>query len=311
MNKDSKSLSILIPTYNDICMTLVKDLLDQCHDIVGLEFEILVGDDGSNAQATIDANRQIESLPHCRVIWRDKNSGRAAIRNFLAREAQYEWLLFIDSHMSIIDASFVEKYLTNTDSHDILYGGYKMVGDQDSHRGNLRWKYEMSCQEALTAENRAKNPYANFHTSNFCIPREVMFSHPLDERFTNYGYEDVLYGKTLKAAGIHIRHINNPVGFGRFEDNEKFLRKTEEALHTLHQFKTEIGEYSRMLTIIKKLKSYYLLWIPKYLHTLLRPLLKSNLTGNHPSLKAFDLYRMGEYLKIEEEISGENMISGV
>ena len=301
MKRNSKSLSILIPTYNDICVTLVRDLLDQCNDATGLDFEILVGDDGSTSKTSIDSNRQIDTLPHCRFIRRDENRGRAAIRNFLAREAQYAWLLFIDSHMSIIDAGFIEKYLSHADGDDILYGGYRVVGDEDAHRGNLRWKYEVSCQEALTAENRAKNPYANFHTSNFCIPREVMLSHPLDERFTHYGYEDVLYGKTLKEAGIHIRHINNPVGFGRFEDNVKFLHKTEEALHTLHQFREEIGDYSRMLTIIKKIKHYHLLWIPRYLHIPLRPLLRRNLTGKHPSLKAFNLYRMGEFLRLKIE----------
>ena len=192
MNKSSKSLSVLIPTYNDICVTLVQDLLDQCDDLKGLDFEILVGDDGSTSQAVIDANQKINTLPICRVIRRDKNSGRAAIRNFLAHEAQYDRLLFIDSHMSVIDADYIERYLGHADGDDILYGGYKVVGDKDTHRCNLRWKYEIACQETLTAENRARNPYANFHTSNFCIPREVMLSHPLDERFTQYGYEDVL-----------------------------------------------------------------------------------------------------------------------
>lgn len=299
MNKGTKSLSILIPTYNDICVTLVQDLLDQCKDVAGLHFEILVGDDGSTSQASIDANSKIANLPHCRFITCGKNRGRAAIRNFLAREARYEWLLFIDSHMSVINAAFIEKYLSHTVDDGILYGGYKIVGDEDAHRGNLRWKYEVSCEETLTAENRMKNPYANFHTSNFCIPCEVMRSHPLDERFTHYGYEDVLYGKALKMAGIPIRHIDNPVGFGRFEDNGKFLHKTEEALSTLYQFREEIGDYSRMLTIIKKMKRYHLLWIPRCLYALLRSFLSHNLTGKHPSLKAFDLYRLGYYLKIE------------
>lgn len=298
MDKSIKSISILIPTYNDICVTLVKDLLDQCIDIIGLDFEILVGDDGSTSQASIDANQEIDVLPHCKILRCTKNSGRATTRNFLARKAQYQRLLFIDSHMSVIDASFIDKYLQNANNDDILYGGYKVVGDEDGHIGNLRWRYEMSCRETLKAENRAKNPYANFHTSNFCIPRDVMLAHPLDERFTHYGYEDVLYGKTLREAGIQIRHIDNPVGFGRFEDNERFLHKTEEALHTLHQFREEIGDYSRMLTIIKRMKRNHLLWIPRGLYMLLHPLLLRNLKGKHPSLKAFNLYRMGFYLKI-------------
>ena len=89
MDKSIKSISILIPTYNDICVTLVKDLLDQCIDIIGLDFEILVGDDGSTSQASIDANQEIDVLPHCKILRCTKNSGRATTRNFLARKAQF------------------------------------------------------------------------------------------------------------------------------------------------------------------------------------------------------------------------------
>ena len=40
-------LSILIPTYNDDCRELVASLQQQADNISGLEYEILVADDGS------------------------------------------------------------------------------------------------------------------------------------------------------------------------------------------------------------------------------------------------------------------------
>ena len=60
------------------------------------EYEILVADDGRDL-STITANRKINEIENCRYIEREKNVGRSAIRNFLAKEAKYEWLLFIDS----------------------------------------------------------------------------------------------------------------------------------------------------------------------------------------------------------------------
>ena len=47
-------------------------------------------------------------------------------------------------------------------------------------------------------------------------------------------------GETLKENGYTITHIDNPVSFEDFEDNEHFVAKTEESLHTLHQFQSEL-----------------------------------------------------------------------
>lgn len=42
-----KELSILIPTFNDICVDLVQALARQCESIQRLKYEIIVADDGS------------------------------------------------------------------------------------------------------------------------------------------------------------------------------------------------------------------------------------------------------------------------
>ena len=80
------ALSILIPTYNDECVTLVDDLRQQAEQS-GIVFEILVGDDGSTDAEVIEKNRKICKWPHCHYLIQIQNIGRAAIRNFLAKEA--------------------------------------------------------------------------------------------------------------------------------------------------------------------------------------------------------------------------------
>ena len=97
-----QELSILIPTYNTKCAGLVKALHRQAMQIEGLKFEILVADDGStNQKTTTENNREISMLPHCSYLIRPTNSGRAAIRNYLAQSASSEWLLFIDCDVEI------------------------------------------------------------------------------------------------------------------------------------------------------------------------------------------------------------------
>ncbi len=79
-----------------------------------------------------------------------------------------------------------------------------------------------------------------------------MLRYPLDERFHQYGYEDVLWGKTLKENNITILHIDNALGYQNFIGNWAFIRKTEESLHTLYQFRKELEGYSKIITYAKK-----------------------------------------------------------
>ena len=55
-------LSILIPTYNYKCYTLVYDLRQQL-EASGVEYEIIVLDDGGKDQVVAIANHLINDLP--------------------------------------------------------------------------------------------------------------------------------------------------------------------------------------------------------------------------------------------------------
>ena len=59
MKQEQNALSILIPTYNYCCLSLVESLHAQATAQDGLSFEILVADDGSTDAATVSANRAI------------------------------------------------------------------------------------------------------------------------------------------------------------------------------------------------------------------------------------------------------------
>ena len=97
-----KALSILIPTYNDLCVNLV-DALRQQAEAADFAYEILVADDGSTDADVIARNSGINQWEHCQYLRQPKNIGRAAIRNYLAQTAQYDWLLFIDSDMTLAE----------------------------------------------------------------------------------------------------------------------------------------------------------------------------------------------------------------
>ena len=289
-----KDLSILIPTYNDLCVKLVGDLKQQV-EAAGIVYEILVGDDGSTDLSVMAENKEIVQWEHCQYLIQSQNIGRAAIRNLLAREAHYDWLLFIDSDMTVVQPDFISKYISQ-DKADVIDGGVSIGGDADALRGNLRYHYEKVSEHEHTVEIRQQNPYRDFHTANFLIRRDLMLSHPFDERFRYYGYEDVLFGKQLRADHIAITHIDNPMGFCTFESNPDFVSKTEEGLRTLHQFRDELRGYSRLLTLIEGIHIPLILSLIRLSHRLFGGLIRRNLCGSHPSTKLFSLYKLGYFL---------------
>jgi len=279
-----KNLSVLIPTFNDGCVELVTTLYQQA-EALGIGYEILVADDGSTDKAVVEENRQINGLSNCRLIEQPVNQGRAAIRNFLARQAKYPWLVFIDSDMVVCSEDYVRRY-AETAGSSVVDGGV-VIGQVI--QGNLRSLYEKAAEQEHTFEKRQLSPYQDFHTANFMIERELMLQHPFDERFRYYGYEDVLFGKAMQQAGIPITHIDNPLSFEVFEDNAAFIAKTEEGLRTLYTFREELKDYSRLLITMSRLPQGPIhLW-----HKLFGKLEKQNLVGRHPSLLVFNLYKIG------------------
>ncbi len=289
-----QEISVLIPTYNHVCVALVKGLAQQL-EAVGGDYEIIVADDGSTDAATVAENQVINTLPHCRYIVREENVGRAAIRNFLVREAQQPYVLFIDSDMTLISDDFIRRYL-DSDCDTVIDGGVAIGGDPDTLKGNLRYRYEKAEEARHTAPERQKTPYQHLHTANLLVRRDLMLDHPFDERFRHYGYEDVLLGKSFREQRIPIAHIDNPLGFCTFETNADFVAKTEEGLRTLGQFRDDLRGYSRLLTLISNIHIPAVLTVIRLWHRLFGRLERRNLCGNRPSITVFKLYRLGYFI---------------
>lgn len=289
-----KELSVLIPTYNHKCVVLVRQLVQQL-EAAGIEYEVIVADDGSTDAKTVTENQSINALPCSRYLVRQENVGRAAIRNFLVKEAQYTYVLFIDSDMTILSDLFIHRYLENS-CDTVIDGGVAIHGNEEVLKRNLRYRYEKTEEARHTAPERQKTPYQHLHTANLFVRRDLMLQHPFDERFRHYGYEDVLLGKNFRQQHVPIEHIDNPLGFCTFETNAEFVAKTEEGLRTLGQFRDDLRGYSRLLTIVSNIHIPAVLTMIRLCHRLFGSLERRNLCGNHPSVSVFKLYRLGYFI---------------
>ena len=293
-------ISILIPTRNEVCLPQVQTLQQLASSVQGLEYEIIVSDDASTNQEVIQQNSQINEIEHCKLLLRDECAGRAANRNFLAHEAKYNWLLFLDCNVKIPNKHFLSNYL-ETDSADVVNGGIFAETDKSFSNKNLRYMYEKKIEPRHTAQQRQKNPYKSFRTSNFMVRRNVMLDHSLDETVPGYGYEDVLWGKTLCENNIRIEHIDNPVVMTHFEDNEKYVTKVEEAMRTLYALRDELSDYSPLLNTVNILQKKHLATLFKQFFKNNAQRLRKNLTGASPSIRWLNVYKLWYYLSISDE----------
>lgn len=289
-------ISILIPAYNYKCVNLITGLQEQARKLK-INYEIIVADDGSTDKDAVAENKRINSIPNCKYIIREENTGRAKIRNFLTSVSQYEWLLFMDCDMELPNGFFLKTYLDNRDA-DIVDGGISIGGNRNDLKNNIRYLYENSSAPKHTAEARANNPYKSFRTTNFMVRREIALLYPFDERFRYYGYEDVLFGKQLKKARISIKHIDNPMMLTDYESNQVFISKTEEAMRTLSTFRNDLRGYSQIITAAECLNNNHLSVLLKIWHKIMGKWERKKLTGSKPWLCLFNIYRLGYYLSI-------------
>ena len=232
------------------------------------------------------------------LITRKQNVGRSAIRNFLISQAQGEWLLFIDGDLTLDNPHFIRRYLQT--KSNVVVGGIRIGGDPDIWKDNLRYRYEKAYEQKNTLQDRQCHATKHFRTTNFLAHKDIMMEHSFDENFVQYGYEDVLFGKSLAMDHIAITHIDNPITLDFFESNSEFLDKTEQSLRTLYTFRNQLKGYSQLLETAEKIKKLHLQKLVNAVYFLVGQHIKKQLQGNNPSIFLFNVYKLMYYIHHEK-----------
>ncbi len=294
------SLSVLIPAYNQSCLELVKALQHQC-EAEGLDYEIIVADDGSIDEKAKTENQQVGMLPGCQVLMFPQNKGRSATRNKLILESRGDYLLFIDSDAQVISQDFIHQYSALWPTNAVVCGGIIHPDSLPSQEVSLRYWYEKACEPRFTAQERNLHPYKCLRSFNFMLPREVAQSVPFDEKVRTYGYEDTLLGKAYKEKGIEVRHIDNPLLNSELEDNATFLEKTCESMRTLYQIENEIEGYSSLLSTYHRLQRWHLVRLIAWVYSLMHKKAERSLLKDKPNITLLQAYKLGYFCKLHYE----------
>src|SRR5450756_1814117 len=134
-------ISLLIPVLDYDIIALVYSMKNAL-GLVPEFYEILIGDDGSSAEYR-EKYKSLEG-DKIRVIFSEKNIGRAAIRNRLALEAKGDFLLIIDADAMLPGTAeaYMLKWIPFMKLSRVQNGGIiyhdSPPGDPDKL---LRWRY--------------------------------------------------------------------------------------------------------------------------------------------------------------------------
>lgn len=287
-------LSVLIPAYNYDITPLVNSLHRQAEEL-GIRYEIIVMEDGS--KRFVDKNREITAKSFCKHLILEENIGRSAIRNKLADEAQYSFLLFLDCDVLPYASDFLSKYLVFAKEPSVVIGGrvYDME-NQDSQYSLIR-KYGIA-KERNTPDNvRKKHLNPVFTSPNFCIRKSIFQSIRFDESIVGYGHEDTVFGVMLTERNIKFVFIDNPVVHIGLDSNVEFIRKTDASVLNLYKLYASgvypsIADNSKLLKYFCFVKNNHLVPLLAVQYKLLKTLLLKTLTCKNPSLFLYDVYKL-------------------
>ncbi|KJD35062.1 hypothetical protein PW52_11945 [Tamlana sedimentorum] len=274
-------LSVLIPTYNCNITSLVNKIHKQVSEL-NVVFEIICIDDCSTNKSISKANQNINNLKNTNYTILDKNVGRSAIRNILAKTAAYSLLLFIDAGTMPKNADFIKNYL-KLKNHDVASGGMTCLATPPNKPYKLRWLYTK------------KREYKTLCSSNFMIKKDVILRHPFDETITSYGYEDVLFFNNLEEHHFKTHFFNNPVVHHADDDASIFINKTDKALNNLiilYNEKKIFPHQVKLLKLYLSLKTLKLNGLIYLIFKIVKPIVLINLNSNNPSILLFDFYRI-------------------
>ena len=292
-------LSILLPIYNFNVEALVTELVNQCRK-ENIAFEILCFDDYSKKKYR-EENRKISEKFGVSYIELSENYGRSKIRNSLAKNSRFRYLLFIDCDSKVIKADYIARYLNVLNPEIVINGGrvYKSKPPR-SLKKRLHWKYGIQ-RESLSVVKRNHKGSAGFHTNNFVIPKSLFEKLAFKQELSGYGYEDLVFASEIEKNNIDIINIDNAVEHLGLEQIDVFLMKTEKALHNLALLDAKsLVDQVKLVKTFKKLDRLAALPLLDKAYKLLENKVMRNLYSNDPSLYLFDFYRLVKFNKIKK-----------
>ena len=282
------TLSICIASFGDDIGALLH-ALDSGRRALSKDWtvEIIAGDQHPEPAA---GAKQWKTQYGLRYLHHPNGLGRSNNRNTIAKASSGNFLLFLDADaLPVHPDRFLLTYCTALNEVEVVVGGTAYQLSRSSLRHTIGQR-----KEAIPANRRAGNPYANFSAFNFAISRATFLQHPFDESLKQYGHEDTLFGQELRYACKTITHIENPAYHLDGDSDAEFLDKTELAVDNLVGLiqAGKIDEEVRLFAVYRKLQRTGIIHLVRLLSTLFAASIRALLIGGVRSVMLFDFYKL-------------------
>ena len=246
----SKTLSVIIPTYNR-CAILKKTLEALAHqEQDASRFDVIVVDDGSSDDTSQIVRDVAEaSALDLRYAYQE-NKGAGAARNRGLRQASGDIILFLDDDIVAFPGLMSEhlRFHRRYPASSVAVLGQVMLAPEipatQLNTGHVvhRWRHLQDGQEV---------DWRHFITCNISVKRSFMQHHAIlfDESLPRY--QDSEIGYRCSGKGLRIRYNARAIGYHYhnltldefLQMNEKYGR-TLASLHQVYpQWRTMLGEY--------------------------------------------------------------------
>jgi hypothetical protein len=164
----------------------------------------------------------------------------------------------------------------------------------------LHWKYGSKREDII-------NGKPAFLTNNFCISKQLFLQLSFPYDWQGYGHEDSWMGMELERLGADIKMINNPVLHIGVEDAEVFLSKSLQALHNLLKLSEAynhklLSNHIKLFRFYTRLRQLRMTGIVRKIFERSKKVLEKNLHSCNPSLLMFDIYRLGSFIQLKDEL---------
>ena len=265
-------------------------------------FEIIAHDNGSDPHIHEMLQRELQEFEGVRFESGKSSPSRSASRNWLASQAQFPYLVFLDGDSAPPDAQYVERYFDLLPTDSVWVGGtaYRQEAPEKGRR--LRWVYGKAREERSAISRSSAKEYG-FSSFNFLIPASTFQSIQFRESIMHYGHEDTLFGVELSAHGIVLSHCDNPLLHEGLDKDPVFLEKTRTGIRTLLQLIGEgrLKKGTRLYERYRRIQKLGLTPLYRLLFSMLRSTWERNLKSARPNLILFDLWRLGVLCELDKK----------
>ena len=209
MTRDNPSISVVMPTYDEVdrlCAALTSlSLQDYPTDQV----EIIVVDDASPTPADAENLEQALAPFTLKLLKHETNQGRARARNTGLRCATGDIIVFLDSDMTV-ESDFFRAHATGHERKEETVFIGNIVWGRDIPPSALTRYVERRGVHRI--DGRGSVHFKCFVTGNSSLRRDLLERVGFfDEDFTVYGGEDLELGYRLFKAGVQFEYLEDAV----------------------------------------------------------------------------------------------------